>query len=756
VVLQIAGLVDEIDVAPADADRTALEAFTSQLTPEQIAALPEDPDELAEVLRQLVGADLEMRVDGFAGQLPPGAQIQEIRIRWDGGGANSQGGGPRVEIRTVPGGDRWRTNANFSVRDEGLNARNAFSAERPSGQTRQYTWAVNGPLVRNRTGVSLSIDGSDALEQQAIHALSPSGLFSNLIRQPNARFGVSARLEHAFNPAQTLRVEFRRSRSDAENQGLGEFDLPERAFSRHSTDGELRVQQRSTLRRRVINEFRVQYGWQTSESASASQATTIRVPDAFTSGGAQIQGGRRSRDVRVEDELEFTVRGSHQISTGFTVSGAYDRGDELRNAAGTFTFASLDMFEAGRPTTFTQRLGNPAFSYSMYQFGWHIQDDYRVRRNLMVNLGLRHEFQTHLQDRTNFSPRVGFTWTQSPKWRTTLRGSFGLFHQFFDGGSYEQTIRVNGHQQRDLVISDPGYPDPFEGGVLQTARPLGIVRARPDLTMPYTRRVTIGVDQPLRRGMRLRATYSRQAGRRLFRSRDVNAPVDGVRPDPSIRNLTELESTARSQNESFEVGFSFNHQPRRFSSNITYTVGEIYNETDGAFTLPPDSHDVSGEWGPSRQDIRHRVNASINSDLWAGFQVNGNVRVQSAAPYTITTGFDTNGDGVNNERPDGVGRNSARAATTKNVDLTLTWGMRVGRRGAASAVQGRPAGPPPGGNRPSNPNPVFRFEIYGRATNALNLVNPQSFSGVLTSPFYGRPTSASGARRVVLGTRFWF
>ncbi len=55
-----------------------------------------------------------------------------------------------------------------------------------------------------------------------------------------------------------------------------------------------------------------------------------------------------------------------------------------------------------------------------------------------------------------------------------------------------------------------------------------------------------------------------------------------------------------------------------------------------------------------------------------------------------------------------------------------------------------------------NPNPVFRFEIYARATNALNLVNPQSFSGVLTSPFFGRPTSASTARRIVLGTRFWF
>src|SRR5687767_11567399 len=189
VVLQIAGLVEQLDVAPADADRAVMDAFTTQLTADQIAALPDDPEELAAVLQQLVGTDVDLRIDGFAGQLPVGAQIQEVRIRWDGGGANSAGGGPRVEVRTRPGGDRWRTNANFSVRDEGLNARNAFSNERPSGQTRQYAWAVNGPLVKNRTGIAFSIDGSEALEQQAVRALSPSGLFTTLVRQPNTRLG---------------------------------------------------------------------------------------------------------------------------------------------------------------------------------------------------------------------------------------------------------------------------------------------------------------------------------------------------------------------------------------------------------------------------------------------------------------------------------------------------------------------------------------------------------------------------------------
>jgi hypothetical protein len=142
--------------------------------------------------------------------------------------------------------------------------------------------------------------------------------------------------------------------------------------------------------------------------------------------------------------------------------------------------------------------------------------------------------------------------------------------------------------------------------------------------------------------------------------------------------------------------------------------------------------------------------------LWSGFRVNGNLRVQSAAAYNITTGTDANGDGVNNERPAGIGRNAGRAAATKNIDLTLTWGLSIGQR-SSDPGRGpvRPAERRP--NRQNNRNnDLFRFEIYARATNALNLVNAQNFSGVLTSPFFGRPTSAAPARRIMLGTRVWF
>jgi hypothetical protein len=266
--------------------------------------------------------------------------------------------------------------------------------------------------------------------------------------------------------------------------------------------------------------------------------------------------------------------------------------------------------------------------------------------------------------------------------------------------------------------------------------------------MPSTRRITLGVDQPLAKIGRVRVNYSHQRGEQLFRSLDANAPIDGVRPDPAARNITVLESSGRSLNHAVEINGTFAYPRYRLSANTTYAFGEQRNDSDGPFTLPPDSHRLDLEWGPARQDIRHRFDLSANSDLGVGFRVSANVRLQSPSPYTITTGDDLNGDGVTNERPAGVGRNSARGSSSRNVDLTLTWGRGLGERPAAP-----PARTPRPGAAPPRANPWLRLEIYVQAQNALNQVNPQSYSGAQTSPFFGSPTSAAAPRRVTLGFR---
>jgi len=752
VTLQIEGFFEEVGVAPVSEDRQLLDAFTRQLTPEELAALPEDPEELALVLALLAGEDADIRVDGFrGGRLPLGTAIQEIRVLHDVG-ASSSGGGPRVEIRTTPGGGRWRNNAGMTVRDAALNSRNSFSRQRPTGQARQYSWSLNGPLIRNQTGLSLSVESSEALEHQTIRAAAPGGLFSSLVEQPSNGLGFSARLDHRITPAHSIRIDVQRNVNEADNQGIGEFDLPERAFTDRTHNSALRIGHHATLNRRYVNDLRFAVGWDSTAVSPFSNVRTIRVLDAFTSGGAQQQGGVRSRKLEMEEELEFVVRERHRVTAGASIDRSDYDGDEYSNASGTYTFSSLAAFEAGRPTTFTQRVGDPTFRYSLYRFGWYVQDDFRVTRNILVNTGLRHDFQTHMRDWANFSPRLGVSWTPSRMPRTTLRASAGIVYLPLDARTYQQLLLVNGVAQHDVVISNPGYPDPFSAGVYEAAPPASVIRAASNLVLPSNRRLTFGVDQRVGKFFRLRTTFLQQTGENLFRSRNINAPIEGVRPDPSLLNVSELETTAHALTRSFQNEVVINYPPKRLSANVNYVFGKAMNETDGAFSLPPDSSDLTGEWGPSRGDARHNLNVGWNSDLIAGFRVAATFRTQSALPYNITTGTDPNGDGVPNERPAGVTRNSGRGTLTKNLDLTLTWRLGLGQRGHADEGVDRTDRRPPAG-RGDDP---FRLELFARATNVLNLVNPVNFSGVLTSPFFGSPTSAAAARRVVVGTRVWF
>ena len=112
----------------------------------------------------------------------------------------------------------------------------------------------------------------------------------------------------------------------------------------------------------------------------------------------------------------------------------------------------------------------------------------------------------------------------------------------------------------------------------------------------------------------------------------MNAPFDGVRPDATVGSITQVESTGRSLTQSLETRLSVTYQPTRLSGSVAYTLGEAMNDFEGALNLPPDSSNLLAEWGPSRQDIRHRFQASVNSNLWAGFRMDANLRALSASP----------------------------------------------------------------------------------------------------------------------------
>ncbi len=756
--LNLAKVAEDVTVGQDPRDR-ALDprgnAFGNVLTREQIEALPDDPDDMEAALKEMGGPGATIRVDGFrGGRLPPKSQIQSIRFRRDLFAAENHGGGlVLVDIATRPGGGPLRGSVDFTFRDEAMNARNPFAPRQAPEQQQNGTFTVSGTLKKDRTGFSFTSNGVNAYDSKTINAALPERNVSGSVRRPADRANFSARLDHALTKSQTLRASYQRNGTSSRNLGVGDYDLPARAYSRDTAEDVFRVSQSGPVGRNLFNETRFQLRHQTSASSSLTDAPTLQVLDAFTAGGAQIEGGRRGTDIELATDLDY-AKGRHSARAGFLLEAGRYRSDDARNMGGTFTFASLDAYEAGLPTTFTERSGNPLVEYSQVQFGGYIQDDVRMARSLSMSFGLRYEAQTHTDDYLNFAPRFGTTWSPFKSGKTTIRGGVGLFYEWYDSQFYEQTLRVDGTHQTDLVVQNPGFPDPFAGGdvvVLPSSRYLQAA----NLTLPRTFRTNVGVEQTVGKFGRVNVGYSFARGSDLFRGRNINAPLaDGSRPDPDWGNVTQIESTARSQAHIVNTGFNANLPWHRTFLFVNYSLAKAMNDTDGGFSLPVDSFDPGAEWGPTQTDVRHRLSGMFNMNLWKGFKIATNFNGNSAPPYNITTGHDDNNDTVSNDRPAGVGRNAARAGDRWDVGARLSYTFGFGQRAGADGAGGpqivmiRPGGDTPmGGFSGGAEDKRWRVELYVAGTNILNRTNFLGYSGVMTSPFFGEPTSAGSARK---------
>jgi hypothetical protein len=737
-------------------------AFSNVLTPDQIAQLPDDPDEFENAIRQLAGPGAQMRVNGFrGGKLPPKSQIREIRFRLNPYAAeNHEAGFGLVDITTKPGINAWHGSLNLGFRDEALNGRQPFATFRGPEQQRRFGLSLDGPLWKNRTSLFLNADGSLFFDAKTIVAKTPTGPFQDLTFRPSRRLNLDARIEHALTKTHTSRLQYQRNAVLQNNLGVGDFDLPSRGFSQDQTEHLFRLGDSGVVGKRFVNDFRFQTRWLETEAKSVTNEQTILVPGFFNDGSAQRSGGRRQFEIEVNDDVDYAME-KHGVRFGVRLEANRYRSDESFNAVGTFQFANLAAFEAGLPTQFTQRIGDPTVSFSHYQAGWYVQDDFRVRKNLTLSYGVRQEIQTHVNDKLNLAPRFGFIWSPKKDGSITIRGGVGIFFDWFGAQTFEQTLRVDGIRQRDVVITHPGFPDPFSNRT-QLTLPPSRIQKDPDLTVPYIGQTSLGIETNPFKLFRLTTNYQYQRGVHLLRGRNLNAPVGGVRPDPTVGNVTSIESSAYMSAHRLMIGVGPARFVNGFFWNANYLLMKNTNEADSPFSLPVDSFNHRAERGPAANDIRHIFSAFVSRRLFKGFAASAIVSASSALPYNITTGFDNNGDTIINDRPSGVGRNSVRGDGRWEIGSRLSWGLNFGPEQQPTGgpqVRMVRIGPGEGASAPmigSGSTKKYRFEMYAQAFNLLNHTNLGGFSGVQTSPFFGRATSAQLPRRFELGMRFNF
>jgi hypothetical protein len=725
--------------------------FTRTLSKEEIDGLSDDPEEMAEQLRQMAGPGAQIFVDGFrGGRIPPKDQIQQIRFFSNSFSAEyHEAGMIRVEIITKPGMGGWGGNFNFGFRDESLNARNAFAPIRGPEQQKRFMLNFQGPVWKGKTGLAISADGNMSYDARTIVASTPDGTVIDQIRRPVDAVNANVRLEHSLGAGNTLRAEYARRADTRRNLGVGDFDLMERAFETESATDTLRLRNTRVMGKKVFSELKFELVQSQNTTTSASMAPVVRVLDAFTAGGAGQAGTREGRQWTLAQNFDFSIA-KHLFRGGVQIDGSWWDSNQQTNVNGTFTFSNLDDFLAGRPRQYSRRVGDPNVRYSQYEAGWFIQDDFRVSKNFNVSLGVRQELQTHVDDKWNVAPRAAFTWTWG---RANVRGGYGIFYDWLESNTYENLDLTSGTR-------------------LAASR----IQLGPDLSQPTIQQASIGYERPLTPWATFRADYMMTRASEVFRASNINVPINGVRPDPTAGNITEIDSTGRRAADRVNVNVSLRRPSQRMNMNVMYMWSNTRSHSDSPLALPADSTNPDADWGPSSMDVRHRVNFMFNAPLPAGVRASMQANWSSAMPYTITTGRDDNGDTSFNDRPAGVGRNSARGADQWNVNLRVNRSFSLGGMlGSGPVMIGGPPPPPPpppsGASAQRAPEggggqqimimdgamaSRYRLDLYVQVFNLFNTTNLNQFIGNQLSPYFGQATSAAAPRRIELGASISF
>ena len=704
--LKIASTVQQVTVhdnaGPGVNTEAANNASALVITGEDLQALSDDPEDLQQDLQALAGPSAgpnggSIFIDGFSGgELPPKDSIREIRINQNPFSPEyDKLGYGRIEIFTKPGTDKFHGSGYYNFGDDVWNSRNPYAAQKAPFLLKEYGGNVSGPINKK---ASFFLDvRRDAVDNGSIInavTLNPQNVpnpFTQVFASPQRRENISPRIDYQLNPNNTLSVRYRWSRMDINDAGIGAFNLISRGYDTQTIQHSVQLTETAVLGANVINETRFQYYRNGTENVASNLTPGIQVAGSFSDGGAQI-----GRTLDAQNSYEFqnytsVNHGKHAWRFGIRARGETDNNISPQNFGGTFIFAgglapvldannqaepgqmatitSIEQYRraklnlpGGVPTQFTISCCTPGVAAGQADVGVFAGDDWRLRPNLTLSLGLRYETQTNIHDLHDLAPRVGFAWAPGAKGKTAaktvLRGGFGMFYDRFDLANTLTAMRYNGIVQQQYVVNNPAFfPNiPLITSLAgdQSVQTTQEISSR--LRAPYLMQSALSVERQLPRHTTVAVTYTNAHGLHIMRTTDINAPLPGTFPgnpvypygNPDPRFLME-SSGLYNQNQ------LITNVNSRLNANISlfgfYTYNRAMSNTDGLSTYPANPYNYSGEYGPASTDVHHRMflGGSVNTK-W-NLRLSPFVVVQSGPPFNITSGGDIFDDTLFNGRP---------------------------------------------------------------------------------------------------------
>jgi hypothetical protein len=517
-------------------------------------------------------------------------------------------------------------------------------------------------------------------------------------------------------------------------------------------------------------------------------------------GGPSPQpSGRGNTSFAFSDTLTL-IRWSHSLKLG----GEFRQflNNNFRQGTGAFNFPTVPAFLAGTANSFSVTLGSQSSSIAQAALGFFVQDTYKLRPNLTFELGLRYEWnmtpterydrfiifdpstasliragtdidEVYHQNNKNFQPRVGVVWDPLKDGKTSVRAAYAL--------STDQPMTS---VVTPTAANPPlAIPLTFSGSIrfdnaINLAGPAGLApqSINHDFDNAYLQSWNLNVQREIFRNLALMVGYFGSKGTHLIVRRNINQPVNGIRPFQKLSqtspilpgtplgNITQVESAGNSSYNALWVTATQRvARGLQFDASYTWSKSLDYNSFSTGGVTGQDSYSLRNDRGLSDFDARHRAVLSAIYDLpfrgnqfVEGWQFALIVQSQSGSPINIVSGNSTVNGIANTLRPDATGPIDILGQVERWFDTTpFTPVARFGNLGRNVVI-----GP---GFNTADASAIKNIHLGDRARLQLrlevfDLFNHANFGppgNVVGTPAFGRltstrfPTGESGSSRQI-------
>jgi hypothetical protein len=407
------------------------------------------------------------------------------------------------------------------------------------------------------------------------------------------------------------------------------------------------------------------------------------------SGGLEFGGinnfpqGRGDYSAALSDTLTWT-HGNHVFKFG----GEYRRIDNnnFTYTPGTFTFASVTTFMSDQANGFTVNPSNSSSRVFVNSIGGFAQDNWKITRNLMVQLGMRYDWygtpseggnrfvvfnpaadslvqtgQPYNQSAKNFQPRVGLSWDMFGTGKTVVRSAYAIMTDQPITGIV--TALATNPPFAFPVNFAPTTANPFVTFANAFTQAGGSVAPRSiasNYKDSYIQSYNFNIQQELAHDLGLMVGYFGSKGTDLNLIRNYNQPINGVKPYTALsasspifpgRPLSTILVQESDGNSSYNAlwltAIKRFAKGLQFNGSYTWSKSLDYNSRNNNVTstfLVQDSYNIRNDRGLSDFDARHRFVLSGIYDLpfkgnrfVEGWELSTIVQLQTGNPINFHT-----------------------------------------------------------------------------------------------------------------------